>query len=160
MTLLANDQTEECKFIGTCSIVELPQEQFSDLFPPNKRDKAPEDIRETLKPIVMLGLIELEVNSAREVADHPTCGSAGRPVPATAMSETLSRSHAILTLTVVSCNLTGSRSRPPVDRNTFRIPVVTDLPTIVYQGHHPFSLPVLRASVRSMTAIHSRRLTG
>ncbi|EDW29094.1 GL18599 [Drosophila persimilis] len=108
MTLLANDQTE-CKFIGTCSIVELPQEQFSDLFPPNKSDKAPEDIRETLKHIVMLGLIELEVNSAREVADHPTCRSAGRPVPATAMSETLSRSHAILTLTVVSCNLTGRK---------------------------------------------------
>ncbi|XP_034124397.1 chromosome-associated kinesin KIF4 isoform X1 [Drosophila guanche] len=100
---------EEYKFEVTCSFVELYQEQFYDLFSPNKRDKATVDIREIQNRIVMPGLTELEVNSAREVTDHLMRGSAGRAVAATAMNETSSRSHAIFTLTVVSSKLEGRK---------------------------------------------------
>ncbi|XP_041451742.1 LOW QUALITY PROTEIN: chromosome-associated kinesin KIF4 [Drosophila obscura] len=107
--LYINELKDEYKFIVTCSFVELYQEQFFDLFSPNKRDKATVDLRELQNRIVMPGLTELEVTSASEVTDHLIRGSAGRAVAATAMNETSSRSHAIFTLTVVSSKLDGSK---------------------------------------------------
>ncbi|XP_017153045.1 chromosome-associated kinesin KIF4 [Drosophila miranda] len=100
----------EYTFKVTCSFVELYQEQFFDLFSAQKREKATVDIREIQNRIVMPGLTELDVKSARDATDYLMRGSAGRAVAATAMNETSSRSHAIFTLTVVSSKLEGGKA--------------------------------------------------
>ncbi|XP_033239085.1 chromosome-associated kinesin KIF4-like [Drosophila pseudoobscura] len=101
---------EEYQFKVTCSFVELYQEQFFDLFSPHKREKSTVDLREIQSRIVLPGLTELDVKSARDAADYLMRGSAGRAVAATAMNETSSRSHAIFTLTVVSSKLDGGNA--------------------------------------------------
>ncbi|XP_017067635.1 chromosome-associated kinesin KIF4 [Drosophila eugracilis] len=104
------DMREEYRFSVTCSFVELYQEQFFDLFSSQKREKAIVDIREVKNKVVMPGLTELEVKSAKDVTDHLMRGSAGRAVAATAMNETSSRSHAIFTLTLVATKLDGKQT--------------------------------------------------
>lgn len=98
---------EEFHFKITCSFVELYQEQFYDLFSPNKREDSTVDIREDKNRIVLPGLTEVEVKHAKHVTDQLMRGSSGRAVAATAMNETSSRSHAIFTLTVVTTRKTG-----------------------------------------------------
>ncbi|XP_017871884.1 PREDICTED: chromosome-associated kinesin KIF4 [Drosophila arizonae] len=94
----------------TCSFVELYQEQFYDLFSPNKREDSTVDIREDKNRIVMPGVTEVEVTQAKHVTDELMRGSSGRAVAATAMNETSSRSHAIFTITVVATKKIGQKS--------------------------------------------------
>ncbi|XP_030568912.1 chromosome-associated kinesin KIF4A-like [Drosophila novamexicana] len=101
---------EEFHFKITCSFVELYQEQFYDLFSPNKREDSTVDIREDKNRIVLPGLTEVEVKHAKHVTDQLMRGSSGRAVAATAMNETSSRSHAIFTLTVVTTRKTGQKT--------------------------------------------------
>ncbi|KAH8240200.1 hypothetical protein KR032_012169 [Drosophila birchii] len=98
---------EEYSFSVTCSFVELYQEQFFDLFSPAKITV---DIKEVNKRVVMPGLTELAVKSAKEVTDYLIRGSSGRAVAATAMNETSSRSHAIFTLTLVATKKDSTQS--------------------------------------------------
>lgn len=98
---------DEFQFKITCSFVELYQEQFFDLFSPNKREESTVDIREDKNRIVIPGLTEVEVSEAKQVTDQLMRGSAGRAVASTAMNETSSRSHAIFTLTVIATMKTG-----------------------------------------------------
>ncbi|KAH8387539.1 hypothetical protein KR093_007683, partial [Drosophila rubida] len=100
----------DCHFKITCSFVELYQEQFFDLFSPNKREESTVDIREDKNRIVIPGLTEVEVTDAKHVTDQLMRGSSGRAVASTAMNETSSRSHAIFTLTVVATRKTGQKS--------------------------------------------------
>ncbi|XP_064555470.1 chromosome-associated kinesin KIF4 [Drosophila montana] len=101
---------EEFHFKITCSFVELYQEQFYDLFSPNKREDSTVDIREDKNRIVLPGLTEVEVKHAKHVTDQLMRGSSGRAVAATAMNETSSRSHAIFTLTVITTKKTGQKT--------------------------------------------------
>ncbi|XP_034489992.1 chromosome-associated kinesin KIF4 [Drosophila innubila] len=101
---------DEFNFKITCSFVELYQEQFFDLFSPNKREESTVDIREDKNRIVIPGLTEVEVSDAKQVTDQLMRGSSGRAVASTAMNETSSRSHAIFTLTVIATMKTGQKS--------------------------------------------------
>lgn len=97
----------EFHFKITCSFVELYQEQFYDLFSPNKREDSTVDIREDKNRIVMPGVTEIEVTRAKHVTDELMRGSSGRAVASTAMNETSSRSHAIFTITVIATKKSG-----------------------------------------------------
>ncbi|XP_043071949.1 chromosome-associated kinesin KIF4 [Drosophila grimshawi] len=101
---------EQCDFRITCSFVELYQEQFYDLFSPNRREDSIVDIREDKNGIFMRGLTEVEVTGAKQVASELMRGSSGRAVASTAMNESSSRSHAIFTLSVVAKQKTGQKS--------------------------------------------------
>ncbi|XP_068154573.1 chromosome-associated kinesin KIF4 [Drosophila tropicalis] len=103
----SSDTTSKSKFVVTCSFVELYQEQLIDLFSPNRSTV---DVREVKSRIVMPGLTELQVQSAKEVTDYLMKGSAGRAVGSTAMNESSSRSHAIFTITVVASQTDGRDS--------------------------------------------------
>ncbi|KAH8265672.1 hypothetical protein KR044_010640, partial [Drosophila immigrans] len=100
----------DCEFKISCSFVELYQEQFFDLFSPNKREESTVEIREDKSRIVIPGLTEVQVTDAKHVTDQLMRGSAGRAVASTAMNETSSRSHAIFTLTVVATRKTGQKA--------------------------------------------------
>lgn len=82
-----------------CSFIELYQEQLYDLLNKAPRDQCILDIREdSAKGIIIPGLTEQLVNSAKETIDCLKLGSSGRTVGATAMNQESSRSHAIFTI--------------------------------------------------------------
>lgn len=93
----------------SCSFVELYQEQLYDLLSTSSREQSVVDIREDgNRGIIMPGLTEAPVNSAKETTDFLMKGSAGRAVGATAMNSQSSRSHAIFTINIQMTHNTDS----------------------------------------------------
>lgn len=95
-----NQRSAEFDFVIKCSFMELYQEQLFDLLSEKSRDECVIDMREDKSGIVMVGLTEKEVFSAKETTDCLVRGSTGRAVASTAMNQQSSRSHAIFTLTL------------------------------------------------------------
>lgn len=95
-------KSNEFDFKVTCSFMELYQEQLFDLLSAAPRDQSIIDMREDRNGIIMPGLTEQKVTSAKETTDCLMRGSTGRAVASTAMNEQSSRSHAIFTLTIQS----------------------------------------------------------
>lgn len=89
------------EFSVTCSFMELYQEQLYDLLSNSPRDQSVVDIREDgQKGIIIPGLTEMPVSTAKETTDCLIKGSSGRAVGATAMNAQSSRSHAIFTINI------------------------------------------------------------
>lgn len=91
---------DDFDFVVKCSFVELYQEQLFDLLSNKSREDSVVDIREDRSGIVMVGLTEKIVFSAKETTDCLISGSSGRAVASTAMNQQSSRSHAIFTITL------------------------------------------------------------
>lgn len=96
------NKSKEFDFKVTCSFMELYQEQLFDLLSSGSREQSIIDMREDRSGIIMPGLTEQKVTSAKETTDCLMRGSSGRAVASTAMNEQSSRSHAIFTLTIQS----------------------------------------------------------
>uniref|UniRef100_A0A1B0C5I3 Kinesin motor domain-containing protein n=1 Tax=Glossina palpalis gambiensis TaxID=67801 RepID=A0A1B0C5I3_9MUSC len=97
-------------FVVKCSFVELYQEQLFDLLSNKSREDSVVDIREDRSGIVMVGLTEKIVFSAKETTDCLISGSSGRAVASTAMNQQSSRSHAIFTITLEATKNDESRA--------------------------------------------------
>ncbi|XP_055843322.1 chromosome-associated kinesin KIF4 [Episyrphus balteatus] len=95
-------KSKEFDFKVTCSFMELYQEQLFDLLSSASREQSIIDMREDRNGIIMPGLTEQKVTTAKETTDCLMRGSSGRAVASTAMNEQSSRSHAIFTLTIQS----------------------------------------------------------
>lgn len=92
--------SDEYDFVIKCSFMELYQEQLYDLLSEKPREESVIDMREDRNGIVMVGLTEKMVFSAKETTDCLVKGSTGRAVASTAMNQQSSRSHAIFTVTL------------------------------------------------------------
>lgn len=92
--------SDEYEFVIKCSFMELYQEQLFDLLSPKPREESIVDMREDRSGIIMVGLTEQQVHTAKETTDCLVRGSTGRAVASTAMNEASSRSHAIFTVTL------------------------------------------------------------
>ncbi|XP_053989871.1 chromosome-associated kinesin KIF4-like, partial [Hylaeus volcanicus] len=91
---------EDWSFRVTVSFMELYQEQLYDLLTEKQRSQSVVDIRDDGKNIKVAGVVEKEVENARETLECLMQGSLGRATGATAMNAQSSRSHAIFTLCV------------------------------------------------------------
>ncbi|GAB0092806.1 Kinesin-like protein [Sergentomyia squamirostris] len=87
-------------FTVSCTFLELYQEDLYDLLSEKPREGNTLDIREVNSNIVIPGVTEISVQTARETTNCLMRGSAGRAVGATAMNATSSRSHAIFSLKI------------------------------------------------------------
>lgn len=92
--------SDEFDYSIKCSFMELYQEQLYDLLSEKSREESVVDMREDRSGIIMVGLTEKQVTTARETTDCLVKGSAGRAVASTAMNQQSSRSHAIFTVTL------------------------------------------------------------
>lgn len=92
--------SEQFEFTVKCSFMELYQEQLFDLLSAKSREETVIEMREDRGCIVMAGLTEELVTTAKETTDCLVRGSSGRAVASTAMNEQSSRSHAIFTVTL------------------------------------------------------------
>ncbi|XP_059614251.1 chromosome-associated kinesin KIF4A [Phlebotomus argentipes] len=102
-------QIEELKkrgytFTVACTFLELYQEDLYDLLSDKPREGNTLDIREHNNNIVIPGVTEVAVSSARETTDCLIRGSSGRAVGATAMNAQSSRSHAIFSVNIDICS--------------------------------------------------------
>ncbi|XP_055915378.1 chromosome-associated kinesin KIF4 [Eupeodes corollae] len=97
-----DERKNQYDFKVTCSFMELYQEQLFDLLSTASREQSIIDMREDRNGIIMPGLTEQKVTSAKETTECLMRGSSGRAVASTAMNEQSSRSHAIFTLTIQS----------------------------------------------------------
>uniref|UniRef100_A0A1A9ZHG6 Kinesin motor domain-containing protein n=1 Tax=Glossina pallidipes TaxID=7398 RepID=A0A1A9ZHG6_GLOPL len=101
---------DDFDFVVKCSFVELYQEQLFDLLSNKSREDSVVEIREDRSGIVMVGLTEKIVFSAKETTDCLISGSSGRAVASTAMNQQSSRSHAIFTITLEATKKDESRA--------------------------------------------------
>ncbi|XP_005189382.2 chromosome-associated kinesin KIF4 isoform X1 [Musca domestica] len=102
--------SDQYEFVIKCSFMELYQEQLFDLLSSKPRDESIVDMREDRSGIIMVGLTEQQVHSAKETTDCLVRGSSGRAVASTAMNEASSRSHAIFTVTLQATKKDESRA--------------------------------------------------
>ncbi|XP_073833620.1 kinesin-like protein 3A [Musca autumnalis] len=102
--------SDQYEFVIKCSFMELYQEQLFDLLSNKPRDESIVDMREDRSGIIMVGLTEQQVHSAKETTDCLVRGSSGRAVASTAMNEASSRSHAIFTVTLQATKKDESRA--------------------------------------------------
>ncbi|KAM7349272.1 kinesin-like protein 3A isoform 2-T2 [Cochliomyia hominivorax] len=102
--------SDEFDFVIKCSFMELYQEQLYDLLSEKPREESIIDMREDRSGIIMVGLTEKMVFSAKETTDCLVKGSTGRAVASTAMNQQSSRSHAIFTVTLQATKKDESRS--------------------------------------------------
>uniref|UniRef100_A0A1A9W714 Kinesin motor domain-containing protein n=1 Tax=Glossina brevipalpis TaxID=37001 RepID=A0A1A9W714_9MUSC len=101
---------DDFDFVVKCSFVELYKEQLFDLLSNKSREDSVVDIREDRSGIVMVGLTEKTVLSAKETIECLLSGSSGRAVASTAMNQQSSRSHAIFTITLETTKNDESRA--------------------------------------------------
>ncbi|XP_023291735.2 chromosome-associated kinesin KIF4A isoform X1 [Lucilia cuprina] len=102
--------SDEFEFVIKCSFMELYQEQLYDLLSEKSREESVIDMREDRNGILMVGLTEKEVFTAKETTDCLVKGSTGRAVASTAMNQQSSRSHAIFTVTLQATKKDESRA--------------------------------------------------
>uniref|UniRef100_A0A1B0CC97 Putative kinesin-like protein n=1 Tax=Lutzomyia longipalpis TaxID=7200 RepID=A0A1B0CC97_LUTLO len=91
---------EDYSFNVTCTFLELYQEDLYDLLSDKPREGNTLDIREVNSNIIIPGMTEIAVRTAKETTDCLIRGSAGRAVGATAMNSQSSRSHAIFAVKI------------------------------------------------------------